>query len=142
MATPRVLTGDLARILAASDAPVYLLDDERTIVYCNAACAKLLNLRGEDLIGRSCSFHLPETVNEPQLAAALLCPPPAAFAGQAQPITITRAGTDGKQVYRRGHCWPLSDGEDESAPVLVVLDLHDSPAPGELAGDESDWHEE
>lgn len=134
MSRLRTIAVDLAELLDDSVAPIYVLDDERRIVYCNAACAQWTGLKAADLVGQRCGFH---TADEPGAAdvAAGLCPPPKVFCGHAQTAMVNCPRADGRLVFRRGHFWPLAEGEDESSPVLAMLELHDCPGPAPAESD-------
>ncbi len=136
MSCDRTTMADLARLLADSAAPIYVLDEDRRIVFCNAACAQWVGLAADDLVGQQCIYHSPGDDSKPSAVAAGLCPPPKVFAGQVQTATVSCTAPDGTLVWRRGHFVPLSDGQDESAEVLAVLDTNDcGPAVQESASD-------
>ena len=92
----RTIAVDLAKLLDDSVAPIYVLDDQRRIVFCNAACARWTRTKAQDLIGQQCVYHTPAEDSEPAGVAAGLCPPPKVFSGQPQ----DRRGP----LYRQG--WP------------------------------------
>src|SRR5262245_32674500 len=115
---------DLAKILAEGDAPVYVLDEERVIAYCNPACAEWLSVKASEVIGQECVYHTPDHLNASHPTAGL-CPQPQVFSGQAQSAVVWCARPDGSIAYRRGQFLPLADRQDESSPVLAVLELRD-----------------
>ncbi len=116
---------ELASLLDDSQAPVYVLDDDRRIVFCNRACARWLGIDAGSLLGERCTYH--GTAEDGSIAAiaARLCPPPKVFSGQPQAARIGIATFDGRTIYRRGRFLPLSDGDDESAAVIAVLEVSD-----------------
>ena len=118
---------DLAKLWQESDAPIYVLDEDRQIVFCNTACARWVGIRAADLLGRQCAYHAAGDVDrlKSESAAIHLCPPPKAFSGQVQTALVCRTTTDGGEVYRRGQFIPLGDGQDESSPVLAILETSD-----------------
>ncbi len=122
MPRARTTAVDLARLLDDSDAPIYVLDDERRIVFCNDACQRWTGVSADDLIGRQCMYHSPEDGSGLDALIAALCPPPKVFSGQPQQAVVALAGPDGQTRQRRGHFWPLSDGQDESAAVIALLE--------------------
>ena len=50
MARSRSIFTSLVRLFAASSQPIYLLDDERRIVYCSESCENWLAIK----TGRAC----------------------------------------------------------------------------------------
>lgn len=124
MSRSRSAASEVARLLDGGVAPIYALDEDRRIVYCNRACAAWLGVKANQLIGQVCQYRSPADSAPADLAAGL-CPPPQAFAGQPQTAIVSRAGKDGTLVYRRGQFLPLADGHDESSPVVVILERED-----------------
>jgi transcriptional regulator with PAS, ATPase and Fis domain len=129
---------ELASLLDDSPAPVYVLDDDRRIVYCNAACARWLEMSAGELLGQRCVYHSAGQDALPASVAAGLCPPPKVFAGRPQTALVSCPRRDGKAVHRRGHFLPLSDGEDESAAVVAVLETSDCPSDAPDGGGDAD----
>ncbi len=120
---------ELARFLGNGAAPIYVLDEDRRIVFYNAACAAWLGISADALLGQKCNYHTPagDALEGGTLAAlaAGLCPPPQAFAGRAQSATVSIGRADGRAATRRGHFLPLAHGEDESSPVVAILETAD-----------------
>ncbi len=81
MARARTANAALARVFQEADRPVYVLDGQRRIVFCNAACVELLGVDLELLIGQRCDFTTTAGLQPGAKEAALLCPPPAVFSG-------------------------------------------------------------
>jgi len=123
---------ELSKLLSSSAAPVYAIDHERRIVYCNAACAAWTGVAAEELIGQQCQYHWPADSPQAQRAAAGLCPPPEVFAGARRSAAVHRATDDGALVRRMGNFLALGD-EIEGNGVLAVLDLEDLPSSGAVA---------
>jgi transcriptional regulator with PAS, ATPase and Fis domain len=121
---------DLARLLDDGAAPLYVLDEDRRIIYCNAACADWVGLAPDELIGHQCSYHAPGAEGGPAGIAVGLCPPPNVFSGHAQTAVVSCARPDGRLVGRRGYFLPLAEGQDESAPVVAILETCDCPPGG------------
>lgn len=121
---------DWVELFDGSSAPMYVVDDNRRIVYCNPACCRWLGVSAAELIGQRCTYHTsPAAQGAP---AAALCPPPKSFCGQVVEAVLAWPAAGGEVKYRRARFWPLDDGSDESAPVLAMLDRQDCPRP-ELA---------
>jgi transcriptional regulator with PAS, ATPase and Fis domain len=131
MSLTRYTATDLARFLDGGLAPVYVLDEDRRIIFCNAACASWLGLSVDALLGQQCNYHAPEQTHDGSSAepyVAGLCPPPQVFSGRATAALVTCTRADGRAVHRRGQFLPLARGEDESSPVIAVLELADCTA--------------
>ncbi len=126
MAQPRLAAG-LTRLLSSVAAPVYLLDDERRIVYANAACAAWLRVELEQLVGRVCSFHSSVVTSAEDAVVAGLCPPPEAFAGQRHTAIVSAGCGNGPLIRRRAEFIPLYDDGANSLAVLVVVETTDLP---------------
>ena len=75
MARKRAYITGLSRLLAAHAQPVYVVDAQRTVVYCNPACIEWTGLAVDELIGRQCAYssgHRDDGSFEPLSG---LCPP-------------------------------------------------------------------
>jgi DNA-binding NtrC family response regulator len=129
MARSRMIAGDLARLWDDSVTPIYVLDDDRRIVFCNAACARWAGTKVGELLGQQCVYHTPAVLAQGADVAAGLCPPPEVFSGQRQTAVVSCAAPDGRLMFRRGHFFPLDDGQNDSAPVLAILEQHDCECP-------------
>ncbi|HEY2894532.1 MAG TPA: sigma 54-interacting transcriptional regulator, partial [Pirellulales bacterium] len=136
----RGLAADVLRLFDHSPTPIYVLDDRRQIIYCNPACARWVGRRSSELTNLQCEFHSPGDERDP--AAADLCPAPEAFSGRFSSGLIGISTADGQMRYRRGQFIPLADGQDESAPVLVVLEANDCEPPRPVLGSDAHLHEQ
>jgi DNA-binding NtrC family response regulator len=122
MTSLRASLNELARLLNAVAEPVYVLDDQRRIVFCNAACLAWTGRTSEELLGRFCGYH---STAEATAAAALtagLCPPPEALAGRDTTGLISYATPDGRLLNRPARFVPLGRDADPAAGVIVILD--------------------
>ncbi len=128
MARPRLGAADLVHVLDAMARPLYVLDDEGRIVFCNQACLDWLGLEAAAVQGVRCRYQPPATEGSEAVAAGL-CPPPPVFAGQEMHAPIASLGTDGQLSRRRAHFLPL-EGQDGLAGILAVVEA-------EIAADES-----
>jgi DNA-binding NtrC family response regulator len=123
---------ELVEYFDSSPAPAYLVDDRRLLVYVNAACCQWLGLPAAALVRQRCAYRTPEEPAGAAAAAEALCPPPGCFSGHFEQATVAWRAADGTAKYRRARFLPLDDGQDESAPVLAIMDCQDC-GPPELA---------
>lgn len=132
---------ELARLLNASERPIYVLDCECTFVFCNQSLTDAIGAAAIDLPGRRAAYHgfLPSTtangaadsLRGVEAAAAGLCPPPQVMAGQPQIATVSWIAADGRLHRRRAQFIPLCEdaaGGQVLAVVVVVAtdDLSES----------------
>jgi DNA-binding NtrC family response regulator len=123
---PRTLAAEVARLFAAAAEPIYLLDDERTLVYCNAACCAWLGAAAEELIGQKCDFHSSSVAEPAVQRVAGLCPPAEAFSGQRLTAVVSHAAAD--TLYRRNAEFiPLTDESGQCSAVLAIVAAQDLP---------------
>lgn len=117
----------LAQLLDASGRPIYAVDGDRRIAYCNASLAAWLGTERSQIVGRFVEYHsVPagtgESSHKPAKLLTDLCPPPVALAGKQCSGTVATVARDGRLVHRRADFLPLVDGEaDAAAGVLVLL---------------------
>jgi DNA-binding NtrC family response regulator len=123
MARTRIGIGDLARLLDAAAGPVYVLDDEQRIVFCNQACLEWTGRAADQLQGARCRYHSPEPGSDEAVAAGL-CPPPSAWSGRETMGTVGCVSADGRLRRRRARFLPLGN-EESPGGVIVVVDLRD-----------------
>src|SRR5258708_2775637 len=81
MGRSRGSTSSLAKVLHGVSAPVYIVDDERRIVFCNRAFCEWRGAEAEQLLGLRCDYCTPAELSGAEAAAFGLCPPPEVFAG-------------------------------------------------------------
>lgn len=129
---------ELAQLFDESSVPVYVLDEDRRIVFANRACARWTGLPMKRLLGLRCAWHSDAEQGTVPAAGAGLCPPPQVFSGQTRTAVVHCPATDGQTVYRRGHFLPLSDGGDESAGVVAILEPADCPVEAALEAPATD----
>jgi DNA-binding NtrC family response regulator len=125
------MAGELAKLLAAITAPVYLMDERREIVYCNRACAAWLGLPAEEVVGKTCAYASSSdpSADPIQMQLAGLCPPPEVFSGVRSSAVICCTGNE-QLIRRRAECIPLADDANGWPGVLVVADSHDLTTDG------------
>ncbi|MBN2477334.1 MAG: sigma 54-interacting transcriptional regulator [Pirellulales bacterium] len=128
MARQRTTATELGKILHAANQPVYVLDDECTIVFFNRACQDWLGEAAEDLLGQRCAYHSSPRAAGPEAVAAGLCPPPAA-AGRAMTATVSLVAADGRTLHRRARFVPLGAGPTDPIGLVAILDREDLSEP-------------
>lgn len=124
-----------------ADRPIYLLDGDRQIQYCNEACCRWVNCRPEQLIGLRCDYHSRTAASSdktqpsvPMEVAAGLCPSVDAFEGVRSVGVVATSGlTTAKR--RQAEFIPVCQS-DESYNVLILVDPDDltsdpSPLPAD-----------
>src|SRR5947199_6670680 len=104
----------LTGLFDQSTRPIYAIDDERRIVYCNRAWAAWLDIEPSRIVGRVVEYHSEPTADEDDgredLPLTDLCPPPQAFLGEACAGTLSCVARDGRLVHRRAEFVPLGAG--------------------------------
>jgi DNA-binding NtrC family response regulator len=133
MARKNSNTDALAGLFDDSSRPIYAIDAERRIVYCNRALATWLDVEERRIIGRMVEYHSEPTADHDETRddAPLteLCPPPQAFAGATCAGTLSCMARAGRLVHRRAEFVPLDDADtgkanrkkSQSIPLYAVL---------------------
>lgn len=129
MTRPRITATELARLLNSATQPIYVLDDELTVIFANRACCEWLGPAAEKLPGRQCAYHSGPDVTGPEAMAARLCPPPEAMTGREVTATVSCIGADGSQRYRRAKFVPLGTCVEDLFGLIAILDAEDLPEP-------------
>jgi transcriptional regulator of acetoin/glycerol metabolism len=111
----------LLRLLQATRAPLYVLDDQRRIVFGNAAFSAWIGRPIEDIAGLRCDYHSSGQIAGASELAAALCPPPEALAGERLAGQVACPGTDGKLQSRPAQFVPLGQEGASPAGVLVLV---------------------
>jgi len=147
MARVRTVAAELARLLNSAAQPIYVLDDEQTLLFSNRACLDWVAQTADELIGRRCAYHSSPEAAGADAVAAGLCPSPAALAGRETSGIVACAEGAGRFRRRRARFIPLGGGPEDPVGLIVLVDTEDlpesetlSPAPEK---DEAAWlHEE
>ena len=141
MATHRSKAGDLLRLFHASARPIYLLDADRRIVFCNRALLSWLGCAGGDLEGRVSSYHTDSQGDLDALAAGL-APPPVAPGNDLTAI-VARPGPDGRLRRRWARFVPLGTEPERPSALMALVDAADlsetEPSPPAGAEPEAAW---
>lgn len=131
MARLRTASVELARLLDAAAQPVYALDEEHKIVFCNQALQDWIGRTADELTGCLCVYRSSPDANSIEAVAAGLCPSPAAMAGQESQGVVACTFADGRSSRRRAR-FVSFHGNGATVSGLVVL-----VEPGELAETEA-----
>ncbi len=139
MASYRSKAGELVKLFHASPTPIYLLDGERHIVFCNQALLSWVGGASGDLEGRASNYHTGTEVAGLDALAAGLAPPPAPPGSDLTAI-IACPGPDGRLRRRRARFVPLATEAEPPPALMALVDAADLPEaePSPPAGAEPD----
>lgn len=140
MARTRTSAAGLARLLNSAARPIYVLDDDQRIVFCNDACLNWVGQTSNELSGIRCAYHSSPAVAGLEAIAAGLCPPPAAFDGNQAAGAVAAVDADG-EVHRRAARFVRVEGAVGEMVGLVVLVAATDLAGQEAASDEREQGE-
>ncbi len=126
MSLQRTHAAGLVRLLNTAGQPIYVLDDELTIVFLNQAAQEWLGT-GESLLGRRCIYHSNPTADKLDAAAAGLCPPPQILSEKNAVASVSRIAEDGRLIERRASFITVGGANDNPLGVIAVLDTEDQP---------------
>src|SRR3954452_1520757 len=135
MARKRTTIESLTALFNDSARPIYAINDETQIVYCNRALSEWMGLEPKRIVGRIVEFHSePRSESTIHLEPSLtdLCPPPRAIAGEPCTGTISCLAADGRLAHRHAEFHPLDQASGKTSqrpatpaierfPVLVML---------------------
>lgn len=127
MTRARTNTPGLTRLLNAVERPVYVLDGDRTLVFCNEACLRWVRQSAEELLGRPCAYHSSTTVTGPEAVLAGLCPPPAVWERHEPVGVIAALDAQGQPHLRRAQFLRLDADRGAPGGLLVLVDPEDLP---------------
>jgi transcriptional regulator with AAA-type ATPase domain len=115
-------------LLQGSGDPFFAVNARRCLVFVNRACAELLGVPAERLLGLECKFHGPQEPGDLAGVAASLCPPPEALAGQPARTHVLVLRPDGERLWRSIQFLPCAAADGALALVLGRIGAPD-PAP-------------
>lgn len=121
MAAARVSFTELGKLFAATPLPLYAVDAERIVRYANPALLTLLELTGEELIGKPTAFTSGGATRA-ERAMAALCPDPRALSGAAYSGT-TIVESAGQHFSCQVDWLPLPQIGEQGAAVLGIVRL-------------------
>jgi DNA-binding NtrC family response regulator len=116
----------LTRLFNSAKQPIYVLDEELSIVFLNRAAHQWLGVE-ESLIGRRCAYHSGPTADRLEALAAGLCPPPQVLSGENIVATVSYTTEDGRLIERRARFLPIGIGSEDLLGVLAVVEASDQP---------------
>jgi len=134
MARSRTIAGELAKLLNSAAQPIYVLDDDQTLVFCNKACLEWVGRTADQLHGWRCAYHSSPEATGPGAVAAGLCPPPEVLAGRETSGTIACVDAAGRLRRRRARFVPLGGSPADTIGLIVLVDTEDLPDAGEEIG--------
>ena len=118
MPAHRANVTELGRLLNRIAQPVYVLDEELTIVFANRACLDWLGPTADGIIGTRCVYHSAPPADGPEVVASGLCPPPTVLDGETCRALIGAEGSLPGQRYAR--FLPLAAEGDVFGVVAIV----------------------
>jgi transcriptional regulator of acetoin/glycerol metabolism len=132
MARSKSGSAELAKALAASPQPIYVLTARRIIAFANPACAAWLGVDAASLLGARCDYHSAHLTADARTLAAGLCPPPEAFTALHTSGIVTAPAATGELRRRTAEFIAFSQAEDEPALLAIVspADAHEPLAIG------------
>jgi DNA-binding NtrC family response regulator len=141
MPRSQTISDSIIKLLDQSARPIYLVDGQRRITYCNAALAAWIDLDSKRIVGRRVEFHSegPKTdeANRDTAPITDLCPPPQSFSGEVGKGTVSCQARDGHIIHRAAEFIPLGRTAKAATKVsangvLVLLQTEDL-SPQEVA---------
>ncbi len=147
MARSRAIAAELAKLFHSAAQPIYVLDDEQTLLFCNKACLDWVGRTAEELHGRRCVYHASPEASGPDAVAAGLCPSPEVLAGRETSGVVASVDAQGRLRRRRARLIPLGGSPQDTVGLIVLVDQDDLPEaedPGPASGQtEAAWlHEQ
>ena len=128
MATSRATSNRLLRLLRGAPQPIYVLDPQRTILFCNEELAAWLGLESQAIIGQQLDYDAAGDADSTTVSLAGLAPAPEAIDGDVQELLVSRETADHNLVYRRAQLLPLGNAEVPGGTIIVLESTDLSPA--------------
>lgn len=125
MAKKRI-TRNLVQVLDGIIQPVYFIDADWLIRYCNRACLEWLACDKDTLLDRRCVFQSGADLDAGDAIAAGLCPPPGAMESQESVGVVVCLDRTGQIARRRARFITLRR-KDGPVGILGILDPQDLP---------------
>ncbi len=125
MAKSRTIQTALVRFLGRSRNPVYVIDQKRTIIFCNTACCDWLGVDAERLAGLSCDYHSSSAPEDLARIAASLTPPPDALKRARDKFFLNALVRSSGVSKRSAESHSMLDEQGDAVGVLIVVDHED-----------------
>jgi transcriptional regulator with PAS, ATPase and Fis domain len=143
MPPSRTSLTDLSRLLESSSQPVYVLDDQRRIVFANRACGDWLGCAVGDLLEQECRYSSSAELQGVEALAATLAPPPEVYAGRRMTARLTLPVQDSAEGHpttsRLAEFIPLAgEGDDVAGVMVCVAGYADDDPRSTVGGDNSE----
>lgn len=122
MARTKTTDATLTRLLEQAPEPIYVVDERRAIVFCNAACARWTGVDAKSLVGRRVEYVAGDDAGGAPGVAAGLCPPPAAFAGEEVSGHVSCMSRGGRLLHRRARFVPLGRSPLDCVGVVAFVE--------------------
>ena len=135
MARSRSFHSELIPLFNSATVPIYAVDDQRRIVYCNPACTAWIGTTQDKIIGLRCDYHSNPEANADQPMVAGLCPPPEVFAGRSSRGVIACHNESAGCRRRRAEFLSLGGDALETVGIVAVLGNVDLPERASELGD-------
>lgn len=137
---------ELARLLDAVQRPIYAIDEDHRLIFCNRACLDWLGRSAGDLLGRPCVYQAGGELQDADAVVAGLCPPPSAWTHGETRAVVACTTPDGRLLRRGAQVVPLHNDKEQVAGLLVLVQVGDMTEPEALAaaaadGEAAVWHE-
>ena len=139
---PRTSATELIQLLDRANVPVYVLDEERRIIFLNRAAELWTGYDQASLLGQECRYHSSAEVTGAAAVAAALCPPPEALSGRSIRAAVSLPGHDGIETARHVDFVPLAGDDPQVVGILAfvlpqaAVDLADANEEGETTAAE------
>ncbi len=112
-----------SRLLQELGSPVYVLDENRTLVFFNDALVKWANVDADALLGQTCRYHVSSSRLHHEMVAASLAPPPEVEQGLRAEAVL--AIDDVQDIrHRRVEFFPLALADGRFG-ILAIVDAAD-----------------
>lgn len=131
-------TVDLEAVFNRVAEPIFVLNPDRRLVYCNRACEQLVGRPASELIGLICRYHEPQAAGRLAAIAGSFGPSPEILAGRPGAMATLLEPPDAPPLPRTVHFVPCLD---DAGAVLCVVGFMKSPTESAPDGEStSDWH--
>ena len=127
MARSSPLSKSLVVALDRVATPVYVLDEERRLIFANAAFNTWVGVESESLVGQALDY-VPASSEPRSIRTSGLAPPPEAFRTSAGVGVVTAVDGLGNFHQRSASFQPLVDSAGQVTLLLVVVDHQETVA--------------